>query len=124
MRHHDLLVAGEDLGQQLAGRAVAHQRSQRHADAHVGARLAGAVRSLAVAPAIGGHATGVTQMEERVERAVAGDDHRAAVTAVAARRSAARHVLLAPEGDTAVAATSSLDVERYLIDENHLGGAL
>ena len=70
-------------------------------------------------PALGGVDRLELEVVEGVEARVAHERHGSAVTAVASRRAASRHVLLAPEGDAAVAAPPAADVETGFVEEDH-----
>jgi hypothetical protein len=83
--------------------------------------VAGAVAAFAV-PAALRRVFGIeAEMQQRV--AVDGRDHDdvAAAAAIAAAGSAARHVLLAPESQTAVAAVARFDCDSYFIDNIEKG---
>ena len=60
-----------------------------------------------------------SEMVERVQVGVTYQHDVAAITAVAAGRTALRLVLLPPEGDAAPPATSTVDVKPTCIDEMH-----
>jgi len=66
-------------------------------------------------------------MEPEVDEGVgvlAGDDvNRAAVPAVSAARTAARHALLAPEGETSAATMPGLDVDIDFVNEHRIWSA-
>ena len=71
--------------------------------------------------AAGGEVLLETEVEEGVEVGARGQVDRAAVTAVAAIRAAARHELLAPEAHGAAAAVAGGDMDVYFVDERRHG---
>ena len=78
---------------------------------------AGAVRSLAVHAALGVGQGMEPVVNQRVDVGAGDDVNRAAVAAVAAARSAARHELLATERQTPASAMSGFDVDVYFVNE-------
>ena len=71
-----------------------------------------------MAPAIGAKFAIVAVAQQRVVVRVGFQDDAAARAAVAARRAAARHVLLAPERDAAVAAVAGLYVNFGFVNKH------
>jgi hypothetical protein len=104
--------------QQVARVGVVDQRTDRHAQRD---RLA--VAPLAVAPtavpaAAGLVASLVVEVEQGAEVRVRDQHDAAAVAAVAAIRSSARHMLLTAERDTPVPAASRLHLNHRLVDKH------
>src|SRR5262249_36783115 len=76
------------------------------------------VRALAVLSALGGKLGMETGADEGV-RVWTGDDvNRSAVAAIAAARTAARHALFAPKGETPAAAPARHHVDVYFVDKH------
>src|SRR5258707_15082640 len=75
----------------------------------------------AMTPALGLVDGGELQMIERVAARLADQQDAAAVSAVAAGRTAARDVLLPPEGHDAVAAAPAFGVDAGFVEEDHDG---
>src|SRR5690606_25391979 len=109
----------QDLADLLAGFAVPDHRAERHLDLEVRAGAPGAVRPHTVAAPFGGVDRRELQVVERVETGVTDQHDRAAPAAIAARRAATRHVLLAPERDATVPTTAATDVEAGLVEKDH-----
>jgi hypothetical protein len=59
-------------------------------------------------------------MVQSVETRISYQVHRSAATAIAPGWTAARHELLAPEGNAAVATAPTLNVERSFVEEDQL----
>jgi hypothetical protein len=108
-----------EVGDRLAGFEVADDRADRHAQFHVLAAAAVAVRAHAVLAALGAEDARVAEIDERVEVAVGDGVDAAAAAAVAARRAALRHVFLAPEGGRAIAAVAGNDLDLGFVEEFH-----
>src|SRR5207249_5797102 len=109
-----------EVAEELAGLALGHDGADRHAEHEVFARGAGAIVAFAVLTALGLVVTLVVVVEERGERGIGLEEHRAAGAAVAAVGTAARHELFAAEGNAAGAPVAALDEDVDLVDE-HLG---
>jgi hypothetical protein len=87
---------------------VAHQRAERHGDDDVIAILAVAIVGAAWCAVWSVKATLVAEVEQRRPLRVTEQVDRTAASTIAACGPAARHVLLAPEGDHAVAAVTGM----------------
>src|SRR5271157_5112296 len=98
-RHHNALVRAREVMHQLARGLVINDGADRHLQHDAVTLAASLVRAFAVTPA-GFH------------------DDVAAVAAVPAGRTAARHELLAPEGHAAVAAIACLDPDSGFVNEH------
>ncbi len=94
------------------------QRADGDRDLEILRRLTGPVRALTVLTAAGLELGVVAEVDERVLGGDGGDVDRATVAAVAAVRSAARDVLLAPETEAAVAAGTGGHVDVDFVDEH------
>ena len=92
----------------FAGLFVKDQRADRNLQNHVRAGMPGAVGAFAVAPAIGLEFAIVAVAKQRVVVDVGFEKDAPAMAAVAAGRTAARHVFLAPERDAPVPAVAGL----------------
>ena len=84
----------------------------------VGTFFAGAIGAFAVASALCGVFRVEAEMHQRVVALAGFHDDVAATAAVAARRAAARDILLAPECEASVAAVASLYTNFGFIDEH------
>ena len=108
----------DEVGEQLAGGVVVDRRARRDGQGQVVAGLAVAARAR---PAAAGRRLEVVLVAEVAERRLAGVDaqvDRAAAAAVAAVRTAARHVRLAPERRRAVAAVAGADADLHAVEEH------
>src|SRR5439155_1593008 len=77
-----------------------HERARRHIELEIGASMAGAIRTLPVVAARRAELRMEAVVDQRIRVRVGDDEDRSAVAAVAAARAAARHELLATEGET------------------------
>ena len=108
LRDEDALSWHGKIGDGFAGLFVVSERADGNEQDHVRAGVAGAVRSFAVAAAIGFEFAVVAVAQKRVVVRICFDVDIAAVPAVAAGRSAARDVLLPAKRDAAIAAIARL----------------
>ena len=113
-------IVGE-VGNDLAGLEVADYGADRHAQHHVVATLAVAVRTAAVLAALRAKDPRVAKIDQRVEIAVGNRIDAAAATAVAAIRSALRNEFLAAERGDAVAAVAGNNLDLGFVEEFHFG---
>ena len=90
---------------------LAHHRSQGHVQHEVIARLAMAASALSVRAALGAEVMLVAVVDKRRELGVGLKDHRTAVPAVSAVRTALGHEGLAPERHASGAAVTTADVD-------------
>src|SRR6185295_17157217 len=93
----------------------------RHLKLDVLPLLPGAVRAFAVAAAPCGERLLESVVEQRVQIGIGEQENRAARTAVAAARSAARNELLAPERHGTPAAVAGRDVDIDFVYEHAKG---
>ncbi len=114
-----LLARHEQFDDQIVGLGIADDRADRHAQHDVGgsrAELVGAAPAFAVARFV---AARVTEVDQRVEVAVALRVDAAAPAAVAAVRPAERQELLAPKAHATGAAVAGRDIDGGFVDELH-----
>ncbi len=110
------LRAGQ-VGQHLAGRGVADHRAVRHAEHDVLAAAAVGMVPPAGLP-VRGPAVGLpVVVDQRGQLGIDPQDHRAAVTAVAAVRAAQRLELLPVHRGAAVASVAAVHMQRDLVDK-------
>ncbi len=124
---HTLAFPGE-VGEQpvrMTGirRLFVHERPDWDGQLQIGAGCAGAVRALAVLAAPCVQLGMEPVVDERVDMWTGDDVDRAAVTAVAAARPAARHEFLAAECEAAATAGPGFDVDVDFVDEQVTRGA-
>ena len=100
-----------------------HERADRHGQLEIGAAVTGAVGSHAVLAALGGEQRMEAEVDEGVDVRAGDRVDRAAVTAVAAARSAARDELLAAEREAAAPAMTGFDVNVDFVDEQVIRAA-
>ena len=98
---------------------IAHDGTHRHPQFDVAAAAAVLVRAASAITVFGTVDARVAVVDQRIEIAVGHRPHAAAAPAVAAARSAPRHVLLAPERGGAVAAFAGVHLDFRLVDEFH-----
>jgi len=118
VRDQYALARAGEIGDGRAALIVEHQRADGNLQNHVRTGMAGAVRAFAVAAAIGLEFAIVPVPEQRVVVRISFEIDAAAMTAVAAGRTAAGHVFFAAEGHAAVAAVSCLHEYFGLINEH------
>src|SRR5688572_21489947 len=118
-RDRNPLTVAQHLAQELPRLGGVDLRPQRHRHDQVFGGSPGAIRALAVAPALRFVEGLEAKVIEGVAAGVAGQDDRAAVTAVAARGPAARHEFLSPEGDAAVTAAAAAHQDDGFVEEDH-----
>ena len=75
-------------------------------------------------PALRAQQLGIGQVEERAQPLIDEEDDVAPVAPVAAARSTAGHVLLAPEARAAPAALTAFNADANLVDELHVAGGM
>ena len=115
--HHALVGVGEVV-HSFAGVVVVDDGAHRHFQQDVFALASGAVGAFAVTPALRLVFGIEAEMHQRVVALAGLQDDVAAVAAVAARRSAARHKLLAAKGHAAIPAVARLHPNFCLVDEH------
>jgi hypothetical protein len=101
------------ITEDLAGCSVSDNRSGRNLQANIFAAGPRFVRAAPVLAATGTHLPPMMKVEKGIEALLDNQDHIASATAVAAVRPAARHVLLASEGDAAIAAVTGIYGDPY-----------
>mmetsp|Transcript_30399 Transcript_30399/g.64133 ORF Transcript_30399/g.64133 Transcript_30399/m.64133 type:complete len:383 (-) Transcript_30399:240-1388(-) len=116
-RDHQLLAVRAQLPRHLLGVQFPHDGPARDADADVVAEAPVAVLSRAVSSGSGADVDFAPQAREGVEGFVGDEEDRASRTAAAAVGAAHGLALLASEGDAAVAAVASRDVEAGGVEE-------
>src|SRR5260370_18125541 len=97
VRDQDALAGRSEIGDSRAALVVEDQRSDRNAQNHVLAGMAGAVGAFAVAAAIGFGFAGVAVAQQGLVVDVGLQIHAAAVATVPSGGTAAWHVFFAPE---------------------------
>ena len=117
-RNDEVLVCLGKLEHLLAGFIVIHDRADGNLENYISTLASGFVRAFAVPATFSSVLRIEPEMNERV-MALAGLHHDvAALAAIAARRSAARHELLAAKGHAAVAAVARFDPNFGFVDEH------
>src|SRR5262249_3665515 len=117
--HHEHALSGSrEISEQLARVAVGDHRAGRNAQDEIVAGCAGAVAALAVQTPLRLVMALVVVIEERAERGIRLEQHRAPVAPVAAVGAAARHELLTAERDAAGAPVAAFDEDVDLVDEH------
>ena len=113
-----LLLTRDEIGQQVAARCVAHDRSRRDREMQVLAGLAVALGAGAAPAGLGPEVVlDAIVAQHRLARVHVQVD-RAAAAAIAAVGPAARHVRLAPERSRTVATVATANGYRYLIEKH------
>ena len=105
----DFLVGGNQIGDERPGRVVDHGSAGRHGQDEVVAGLAMTARAGAAAAGGRSKVMGVAEVAQRRLPGIDAEGQRAAASAVAAVRAAARNVGLTPERRRAVAAVTGPD---------------
>ena len=108
----------DEVAEDLAAVPIVDHRAQRHAEEQVPARGPVAIGPLAMLATGGVIVAPVVVVEQRAQSGIGLHPHAAAVSAVAAVRTAVRHVLLTPETDAARAPVAALDEDLDLVDEH------
>jgi hypothetical protein len=111
LRHQQLLALGFQVAQQRAVVSMVDQRADRHVDDHIVRAGAGFEPTLARSPPGGAEVDLVRHVGKRRQLMAGAQVDRAAASAVAARRSSARHLLLAAKRDDAVAPLAGADAD-------------
>lgn len=101
----------------FAGFGVVDDRADRNFEGDVHAFAPGLIRAFAVAAALSFVLGIETEMDERVVPFAGLHDDVATFAAIAPGRAAARHKLLAPEGNASVAAITGFHADCGFIDE-------
>ena len=118
----DHLLAGRrQILQHVAVVGVHDDRAGRNADDQIFGAAAVAVGAAAVLAALGAPLLAMGERDEAIDARLGDHDDAAAVAAVAAVGTAARHVLLAAEAHAAVAAAAGFDFDGDAIDEHGRG---
>ncbi len=107
-----------EIVQLLAGRFVVDHGADRHLDFDRLPFGAGAVAAFAVPAALGLVLRIEAKLQQRVLMLVGHQHNVAAAPAIAAARTAARDVLLPPEGQAAVAAVARLHQNSDFVDKH------
>src|SRR5208282_5620826 len=107
-----------EVEEYFAGIVVVDQRADGNFKQGVGAGLAVAVGAQAVTPGVRAKLAVEAVAQEGVVVGIGNDRDAAALAAVAAGRAAAGHKFLAPEGNAAAAAVSSLHVDAGFVNEH------
>jgi hypothetical protein len=116
----DGLVAGTDqVGENVAAVVIEDSRTRRHPQTEIVAALAVLILSSAVLSVLSEEERLKLEIEKGGQTAVGHEDDVAAITAIAARRAAARPVLLAQEGDATGTPMARPHVHLGLVDELH-----
>src|SRR5882724_1284199 len=108
------------IGKGFAALRVERQRADGDLQNHVRARVPGAIRALAMPPAIRFEFAVVAIAQERVVVGIRFQIDAAAVTPIAAGRTAARHELLATKRDAAVAAVARLHENFSFVNKHRM----
>src|SRR5262249_45565992 len=112
------LARSSEVVQFLAGFRVVYHRADRRLQLDRLPLMPGAVAALAMASALRLVLGVETEMKKRVLMLAGNEIDIAAAAAIAAARTSARDVLLAPKGQTAIAAVASLYVDPDLVNEH------
>ena len=114
----DLLVGLLEIVHQLAGFGVEERGADGHLQRDRAAVLPGAVGAHAVLAALRFVLGVEAEMNQRVVALAGFHQNVAAASAIAARRAAAGHELLAPEGHAAIAAVAGFDANFCFVNEH------
>ena len=117
-RDEDTLARRGEVGEGFPGVVVEDQRAHGRLENHVRAGMACAIRAFAVASAFGAKFAVEAVAQERIVVRIGFEIHARAVAAVAARRAAAGHPFLPPEGHAAVAAVARLHQNFGFVNEH------
>ena len=109
-----------EVGDEFSRRLVAHRRSGRDFDDAWCRIRAVLVLDVAVLAIIGLEFPMIAEIEQRVHIRIDAEDDIAAAPAIAARRAAFRHELLAAERRLAMPAVASLDDDLGFVDKLHV----
>ena len=125
-RDQDALAFPGQIGDQAVRRidlrcSFGDQRPDRDGELEIGAAVAGAVRAHAVLAPLGLEFRMKSEVDQGVDVRAGDQVDRPAVSAVAAARPAARHELLAPEGQTPATAMTGLDVNVDFVYKHAVG---
>src|SRR3954464_2281046 len=115
---HKALISAGEFKRLLAGLIVVHDRANGDLENYIDALAPGFVRTFAVPASLGGVLGIEAEMHERVVALAGLHDDVAALATIAARKPAARNVLPAAEGHTAVAAVAGFDSDLSVVDEH------
>ena len=107
-----------EIVQQLARVGVVDDGSHRHRQLDRRAVAPGAIAAFAVPASLGGVLGIEAEVQQRVVVLARDHHHVAAAPAVAAARAPARHIFLAPERKTTVAAVARLHADSDFINEH------
>src|SRR5271169_4973888 len=121
LRDQHTLSGHGEIGDGFTGLLVVSERADGNEQAHVRARVAGAVRAFAMPAAIRFKFAIVAVAEKRVVIGIRFEINAAAVATVASGRAAARNEFFAAKRDAAVAASAGLDQNFCFVNkhENH-----
>jgi hypothetical protein len=118
LRRNPAIVGGREIEKLLASFGVIHDRTHRDRNFHIRTVFAGSVTSFAVFATVGRMLGIEAKMQQRVVMCAGFEDYVAAMPAVASAGTAARHKLLAPERQTAVAAVAGFHGNDHFIDKH------
>ena len=118
------LARGPQIGELLARAGVVHERPGGDPQHEIASPRPVLILAAPVLPALRAQQLGIGQVEERAQPLIDEEDDVAPVAPVATARSAAGHVLLAPEARAAPAALPALNADAHLVDELHVAGGM
>src|SRR5258706_2078201 len=118
MRDQNALAGLGEVGDGFVGLLVVRNGANRNQQRHVVAGVASAVRTFAVAAAIGLEFAVVAVAQQRVVVGIGLEVDAAAAAAIAAGGSAARNVFFAAKRDAAVAAVTGFYVDFGFVNEH------
>ena len=119
LRDQDALARLGQIGDLFARVLIDDDGADGHSQNHVRAGVPGTIRAFAVAAAVGFEFAIVAVAQQRVVVRIRFEVDAAAMAAVAARRSAARHEFFAAKRDAAVSAVAGLHVDFGFVNEHH-----
>ena len=118
VRHYDALIGLRKVVDLLAGLLVIDDRAHRDFQYFFFAVASAAVGAFAMASAFAFVLRVETKVNQRVMALAGLQDNVAAMTAVAARRTAARNELLPAKGHASVAAVARFDLDDCFVNEH------
>ena len=118
-RHHQTLTVFGHIAHGLAGALVDNPGADRHFYRHVFTTLTGTVAALAILPTFGAERFFKTVVDQGVQVLVRFQPDIAAITAIAAVRTAFRNILFAAEAYATIAAVTCYDQDRCFIYKLH-----
>src|ERR1051326_7122206 len=122
-RDRDALARFGEIKQAFTGRVVVNRRADRHRNLDGTAVCAGLIAAFTVAAALGFMFGVIAELQERILLASRNQGDISSAAAIAAARSAPRHIFLTAKRQTAVAAVTGLYQDSGFVEEKHWRGS-